>query len=94
MVAGFERNAGYVNEYLDYVAANGGAQPSSTWRPSSWVGGAFNLAGVYYKTGWEVAYAHYAAQGVSMPNTQRLVLRTRPGGPNLHTSWETLTHAR
>jgi hypothetical protein len=94
IVAGYERNARYVNEYLDKVAALGGAQPPADWRPTGWVGPKFSLGGVAYRSGWEVAYAHYAAKGVSMPETQRLVPRLRPGGPNLHLSWETLTHAR
>ena len=32
IVAGYERNAGYVNAYLDKVASLGGAQPPSDWR--------------------------------------------------------------
>jgi hypothetical protein len=93
IVAGFERSAGYVNAYLDEVARLGGAQPASTWRPAGWVGPSFTTGGDGYKAGWEVAYAHYADQGVSMPQTKRLVERLRPSGPALHMSWETLTHA-
>ena len=94
IVAAYERQAGYVNEYLDRVASAGGAQPASSWRPSGWVGAEFNVGGTGYKAGWEVAYSHFTARGVSMPNTARLVPRLRPSGPNLHMSWETLTHAR
>ncbi len=95
MMAGFERNAGYVNEYLDKVASLGGAQPPATWRPTGWVCANFLTAGEGYLSGWEVAYAHYATTlGLSMPQTKRLVERARPTGPGLHMSWETLTSAR
>jgi len=41
------------------------------------------------------AYRHHSSiVRVSMPNTARLVKRLRPTQPLLHTSWETLTHAR
>jgi hypothetical protein len=94
IIAGFELNARYVNEYLDRVASAGGVQPASVWRPSGWVGSTFSTGGSYYDDGWEVAYNHYASQGIPMPNTARLVLRSRPSDPALHNSWETLTHAR
>ncbi len=76
------------------MAALNGAQPPSTWRPTGWVGSTFTVGGVAYRAGWEVAHAHYAARGVAMPQTKRLVERLRPSGPALHMSWETLTHAR
>ena len=94
IVSAYERQAGYVNEYLDKVAASGGAQPPSTWRPTGWVGPTFSAGGTGYMAGWEVAYSHFTARGISMPNTARLVPRLRPSGPQLHMSWETLTHAR
>ena len=95
ILAGYERSAGYVNEYLDKVAALGGAQPPSDWRPTGWVGPRFALGGGAFQRGWEVAYSHYAVDlGIPMPNTRRLVMRSRPTGPALHMSWETLTHAR
>ncbi|MEQ1788130.1 MAG: alginate lyase family protein [Acidimicrobiales bacterium] len=95
IVAGYERGAGYVNEYLDKVASLGGAQPPSDWKPTGWVGSSFKVGGAFYTGGWEVAYSHYAVgEGISMPNTKRLVERLRPIGPSLHLSWQTLTSAR
>lgn len=95
IVAGFERSAGYVNDYLDKVASLGGSQPPSTWVPSGWVGSTFKTGGDAYTSGWQVAYTHYASRsGVSMPQTARLVQRLGPSGPALHLSWDTLTHAR
>ena len=94
IVAGFELNARYLNEYLDEVVRLGGAQPASTWVPSNWVGSDFDLGGVGYATGWEVAHSHFARVGQAMPNTTRLVQRLRPAASGLHLSWETLTHAR
>jgi hypothetical protein len=96
IVAGYERNAGYVNAYLDKVASLGGAQPPADWKPSGWVGSSFKVGGLLYQGGWELAYSHYAAgEGVPMPNTKRLVERLRPGlgGGALHLSWLTLTSA-
>lgn len=94
IVAGYELHARYINEYLDKVAALGGAAVPTTWRPTGWLGSTFTLGGDGYKHGWEVAYSHYAPLGVSMPNTKRLVERVRPSGTALHMSWETLSHAR
>lgn len=95
IVTAFELNAGYVNQYLDEVQRLGGNQPASTWRPSGWVGSSFTVGGVAYRQGWEVAYAQYGVrEGLSMPNTRRVVERLRPSGIALHMTWETLTHAR
>jgi hypothetical protein len=95
IVAAYERNAGYVNQYLDRKDALGGAEPPSNWKPTGWVGSTFRVGGLGYRGGWEVAYRHYAKiVGVSMPNTARLVARLRPSQPLFHTTWETLTHAR
>lgn len=93
--AGYERAAGYVNEYLDKVDSLGGAQPPSTWKPTGWVGSSFKVGGLLYTGGWEVAYAHLGVdEGVPMPATARLVQRLRPIGPSLHLSWQTLSSAR
>jgi hypothetical protein len=95
IVAAFELNADYVNQYLDEKARRSGAEPASTWRPTNWVGSSFKSGGSAHNGGWEVAYNHYAVRlGVSMPNTKRLVERNRPTGVGLHMTWETLTHAR
>ena len=94
IVAGYERNAGYVNEYLDKVAALGGAQPPATWRPTGWVGSTFAVGGVGYRAGWEVAYDHYAARGRLDAEHEAAGGAAAPVGPGLHMSWETLTHAR
>ncbi len=95
IIAGYERSADYVNQYLDQVAALGGAEPASTWRPTGWVGATFTVGGLGYKGGWEVAYSHYAIDlGVDMPSTARLVARLRPSQPLLNTTWETLTSAQ
>ena len=94
IVTSFELHARYVNEYLDEKARLGGAEPSSSWVPSGWVGRDFDLGGVSYRAGWEVAFNHYARAGQAMPNTARLVQRLRPATSNMHLSWETLTHAR
>jgi hypothetical protein len=97
IVAGYERSAGYMNDYLDEKARLGGKEPPSTWTPTGWVGtNGFKLGGQLWRGGWEVAYSHYATnQGISMPNTKRLTERLRPTpGGALHLSWETLTHAR
>jgi hypothetical protein len=96
IMAAYERNAGYVNAYLDKVAALGGAQPPSTWMPTGWVGSTFKVGGMLYTGGWEVALGHYGeGLGLSMPQTERLAKRLRPAGPGmLHLSWQTLTNAR
>jgi hypothetical protein len=94
IVAAYERHAGYINQYLDKMASLGGAQLPATWRPSGWPGAKFAMGGEAYRTGFEVAYSHYADLGIAMPNTKRLVERVRPTGPGLQNSWETLTHAR
>ncbi|HKY15563.1 MAG TPA: alginate lyase family protein [Microthrixaceae bacterium] len=94
ILSAFELNAGYVREYLQ-ERDRLGANPPSTWRPSNWVGSSFNLGGMAYMQGWEVAYSHYDRRlGYSMPNTKWVVERLRPSGTALHLSWETLTHAR
>jgi hypothetical protein len=92
--AGYERAAGYVNQYLDKLSSLSGAAVSSDWRPAGWLGSTFKVGGTAYKRGWEVAYNHYRSLGHSMPNTERLVERLRPAGVGTQTSWETLTHAR
>lgn len=96
ILAGFERQASYVNQYLDELDRTGAA-PSSTWRPTNWVGSRFELGGTAYRAGWEVAYNHYAKRlGIAMPETARLVQRLGPQSTSasLHLSWETLTHTR
>ena len=93
IIAGFELNAGFVNQYLDEKARRG-SEPASSWRPTGWVNPNFAVGGTAYLTGWEVAYNHYIKRGVSMPNTAKVVQRLRPGGTALHNSWETLTNAR
>ncbi len=93
IVAAYELNAGFVNQYLDEKARLG-ANPPSSWRPTGWVNPNFAIGGQAYTTGWEVAYDHYVkGRGLSMPNTARLVQRFRPTGTALHLSWETLTSA-
>jgi hypothetical protein len=96
IVTGYERAAGFVNQYLDKVASLGGAQPPSTWKPEGWPGSTFKVGGLLYSGGWEVAYSHYAVEnGTPMPQTKRLVERLRPTpGGALHLSWQTLTDAR
>lgn len=95
IVAAYERNAGYVNQYLDKKASLGGAEPPASWKPVGWVGPEFVVGGLGYRGGWEVAYRHYALTvGISMPQTAKLVARLRPTQPLFHTTWETLTHAK
>jgi len=80
LVSGLEYNARYLND----PSAPGWACPA----PLRKIGTASNH-------GWEVGYAHYAALGASLPETQRLVRTTRPkNGTELFMNWSTLTHAR
>lgn len=92
IVAGFERSASYVNQYLDELDAKG--KVSADWRPDGWLGSTFSTGGDAFRGGWEVAYQHFRAKGVSMPETKRLAERTRPTSVGTHMSWETLTHVR
>lgn len=95
IVAAYERNAAWVNQYLDQVAARGGSDPPSTWKPAGWVGPAFKVGGLGYRGGWEIAYEHYGkVLKINMPQTAKLVARLRPSQPLFHSTWETLTHAR
>jgi hypothetical protein len=95
LVAGFELQARYVNEYLDEVARLGGREPASTWKPTGWVGSSFRSGGTALRGGWEIAHTHYAVHnGVSMPQTTRLVERLRPSNSGLHLVYDTLTNAR
>eukprot|EP00935_MAST-01C_sp_MAST-1C-sp1_P002114 g2114.t1 len=42
---------------------------------------------------WEVAYNHYAGRrGIALPNTERLLARSRPMAAAYHGAWETVTH--
>lgn len=92
IAAGYELNAGFVNQYLDEVARLG-KTPPTTWRPTGWVNPNFNLGGQAYKGGWEVVYKNYGVRlGIPMPNTLKLIKRLQPTGTALHLSWETLTH--
>jgi hypothetical protein len=92
IVAGYELNAGYVNQYLDQVAALG--KPASTWTPQGWPGSTFSVGGTAFGQGWEVAFNELAkGRGISMPNTAKLVQRLRPSGTGMQNSWETLTNA-
>jgi hypothetical protein len=94
IIAGYELNAGYVNAYLDQLAALGGAQPSATWKPPGWVGATFTVGGTAYTGGWEVAYNTLVKRmGASMPNTAKVVQRLRPSGVGMQNSWDTLTNA-
>jgi hypothetical protein len=95
IIAGYELNAGYLNDYLDEVDRLGGSSPASTWRPTNWVGSNFSLGGTAYKSGWEIAHHHYTQRlGINMPETRQLVTRLRPNATQaaLHLTWETLTH--
>jgi hypothetical protein len=95
LVTGFELQARYVNEYLDEVARLGGKEPASTWRPTGWVGSSFRSGGTALRGGWEIAHTHYAVHnGISMPQTERLVKRLRPSNSGLHLVYDTLTNAR
>ena len=96
-IAGFETNAGFVNDYLDEVDRLGGGTPSSSWVPSGWPGGAgtFTLGSVYFRSGWLVAQHHFTTRaGIAMPETTRLVQRVGTGATQaaVHLSWETSTH--
>jgi hypothetical protein len=92
IVAGYELNAGYVNQYLDQVAALG--KPDANWKPQGWPGSTFSVGGTAFGQGWEVAFNELAKRrGISMPNTAKLVLRLRPSGTGMQNSWETLTNA-
>jgi hypothetical protein len=94
ILTGYELNAGYVNAYLDQVAALGGAKPPSTWKPAGWPGATFAVGGTAYGQGWEVAFNELAVRrGLSMPNTAKLVKRLRPSGTGMQNSWETLTNS-
>ena len=94
ILAGYERSAGYVNEYLDKVAALGGAQPPSEWRPTGWVGPKFLLAGPPSSAAGRSPTPLCRGPRHPMPNTRRLVIAPAQPGTALHMSWETLTHAR
>ena len=85
ILAAYELNARYVNEYLD---------TGNT--PSGWVGPSFKTGGAWYVRGWDIAYNHYARRhAINMPQTKRLVERLRPQDTAaFHMSWETLTHTR
>jgi hypothetical protein len=92
IVAGYELNAGYVNQYLDQVAALG--KPDATWKPAGWPGSTFKVGGTAYGQGWEVAFNELATRrGIAMPNTAKLIQRLRPSGTGMQNSWETLTNA-
>lgn len=98
MVSGFERNASYVNQLLDKMAASNQTADQitkSTWVPTNqWPCTDFSDGGESAFLGFELAYNHYAnRKGLSMPNTRAVVLRTRPSKIGNHLGWETLTHA-
>jgi hypothetical protein len=94
IVTGYELNAGYVNQYLDQVAALGGAKPAATWKPTGFPGSTFKVGGTAYGQGWEVAFNELAKRrGIAMPNTAKLIQRLRPSGTGMQNSWETLTNA-
>ena len=88
ILAGYELNAGYVNQFLD-------AGKPANYRPSNWVcPNPFSESGTGYIVGYEVALNHYAnRKGISMPQTKKLAERLRPSRTGLHTSWETLVKA-
>jgi hypothetical protein len=97
IIAGYELQARYVNDYLDEEQRLG-REPSSTWTPPNWPGnaGTFTLAGTAYKSGWAIGHHHYTTRtGTPMPQTSRLIQRLDTTGgnqPALHMSWEPLTH--
>ena len=86
----YEYAAAYDNQYLTtgkWPATPCGGQPGS----HSGQGGD-GTGGSSYMYGWEIAYNEYANRlGISMPNTQAMVLRFRPSGGVNATDWETLT---
>lgn len=77
LVAGLE----YMSRYINNPSAAGWPCPN----PPDIAGGA-GLMG-------DVAYNHYAALGVSMPQTKQRLINHRPLGAGLMMAWETLTHA-
>jgi hypothetical protein len=107
IIAAYELNAGYSNEVLDQLDAQGKAfnavnldamdQAKTGWFPkNNWHCPDFDTGGGSLLLGQEIAYNHYAKRlGISMPQTQRLVERkgVRPSKAGNHMVWETLTHA-
>lgn len=96
-LAGFELNAGYVNQLLDRMAATGlraDQVTSSGWKPTGFPCPKFSDGGTSLYIGHVLAYNHFAnRKGIPMPNTKKAIDRIGPrGGSNNHLYWETLTH--
>jgi hypothetical protein len=96
ILAGYELQARYVNEYLDEVARRGGAEPASDWRPRRL--GRFQLP---VRRAPPPSRVGDRLQPLRRPGGHRhapdqATRRTHPAltGTALHMSWETLTHAR
>lgn len=98
IIAAYETNSAYTNQFLDYKASSGldaTTITNSGWAPSqNWVCPDFKDGGGSLYLGFEVAYNHFAGRlGISMPNTKKAVERMRPSTSGNHMIWETLTHA-
>ena len=108
-IAGYELNAGYVNELLDYMAANNitdttlfDDNPSSSprnatianWKPVNFPCNDFKVGGSSAFLGTEIALNHFSNRlNIAMPNTKKLAERKRPQKGGNHLFYETLTHA-
>lgn len=97
LIAAYELNANYTNQMLDRMAATGqtaAAVTASDWKPTNFPCADFKDGGGSAFLGTEILYNHYANRlKNSMPETKRLVERTRPQRGGNHLLHETLTHA-
>jgi Alginate lyase len=108
-IAGYELNAGYLNELLDYMATNNitdttlfDDNPSSSprnatianWKPVNFPCNDFKVGGSSAFLGNEIALNHFSNRlNIAMPNTKKLAERKRPQKGGNHLFYETLTHA-
>ena len=109
IMAGFELNSNYVNQALDYMAANGINDSSlfddtssgsirnvtiANWKLAGFPCADFKLSGGSAYLGQEIALNHYMNRlNLSLPNTKILVERKRPQSGGNHLFFEALTHA-
>jgi len=82
MTSFYELHANWLSQYLKPTNLTNWACPTP-----------LNLAGTGYKSGWEIAYNHYACRrGKQMPKSKIFISEQRPSGVGLHMVYETLSH--